>query len=309
VEGPNGLPIRLSFAPTVPEAQREALRRLPEMIEYAESVFGPYPFESMGATVTSTGQGLAFEAQTLPIFGSLGASQDAPVSSDTIASFEHTVFHELSHQWFGNSVSLQNWRDIWLSEGFAVYGEALWIEHMLGAGVRDEMLGEYYEYNFFADQLTSPDILKELTAADVVEALWEFGLCADEECFSLVGASGQEDLDKVPAEVMLDALAASGLPAEEFPGIPLTTGDPGGAELFSWTGIFGRGALTVHALRLEVGDDAFFAVLEGWTQRHDDGNGATADFIVTAEDVSGQELDAFFQAWLFELALPELVLP
>ena len=33
------------------------------------------------------------------------------------------MVHELAHQWFGNSVAIRGWRDIWLNEGLATYFE------------------------------------------------------------------------------------------------------------------------------------------------------------------------------------------
>jgi aminopeptidase N len=42
---------------------------------------------------------------------------------------ETTLVHELSHMWFGDSVTLTTWPDIWLHEGFATWSEWIWSEH------------------------------------------------------------------------------------------------------------------------------------------------------------------------------------
>lgn len=75
------------------------------------------------------------------------------------------------------------------------------------------------------------------------------------------------------------------------PGKPLPE-DP-----FAW--VYDRGALVVHALREEVGDEHFFAILREFLSRHVGGHASTADFIDAAEDVSGRELDDLFDAWLY----------
>ena len=84
------------------------------------------------------------------------------------------------------------------------------------------------------------------------------------------------------------------------------TGDPTRDRMFDGNGVYIRGALVLHALRLTVGDEAFFETLRTYHEEFKYRNAATADFIAVAERVSGQELDNFFQAWLFDRIIPEM---
>jgi aminopeptidase N len=86
---------------------------------------------------------------------------------------------------------------------------------------------------------------------------------------------------------------------------PIAIGDPGPSNLFSLT-VYNRGGLTLHALRLTVGDDAFFRILRTWTAEHRYGNASIADFISLSEQISGRNLDAFFAAWLGSGPIPAL---
>jgi aminopeptidase N len=82
-------------------------------------------------------------------------------------------------------------------------------------------------------------------------------------------------------------------------------GDPPSDALFNG-GVYQRGALTLHALRQEVGDAAFFAILRTFATRFAYGNATTAEFISVAEELSGLDLDDLFDAWLYEPELPPL---
>jgi aminopeptidase N len=82
-------------------------------------------------------------------------------------------------------------------------------------------------------------------------------------------------------------------------------GDPGADNLFA-PSVYRRGALTLHALRLEVGDDAFFSILREWLNRYGGSVASTSDFITLAESTSGQDLGEFFADWLGGGALPPL---
>ena len=98
------------------------LGQLPAMMTLFAGRFGPYPFETYGILVVDRPLGFALETQTRSLFGS--DAWNEPVIQA----------HELAHQWYGDSVSLEAWEDIWLNEGFATMGEWLWAESDGGTG-------------------------------------------------------------------------------------------------------------------------------------------------------------------------------
>lgn len=79
--------------------------------------------------------------------------------------------------------------------------------------------------------------------------------------------------------------------------------DPTPLGLFAGP-VYDRGAATLHALRVKIGDDAFFALARTWLERFGGGTAGTRDFIGLAEEVSGQDLDAFFEAWVYTPSKP-----
>ncbi|HEX6583735.1 MAG TPA: M1 family metallopeptidase [Thermoleophilaceae bacterium] len=76
------------------------------------------------------------------------------------------------------------------------------------------------------------------------------------------------------------------------------------SELFH-TPVYDRGAMTLQALRQKVGEETFLTIVRSWYAENRHSNVTTADFIALAERVSGQQLDQFFQVWLFEEGRPE----
>jgi aminopeptidase N len=94
------------------------------------------------------------------------------------------------------------------------------------------------------------------------------------------------------------------IPADD-PFWDVVIGDPGIPVLFHGA-VYVRGAMTLQALRNQVGDRDFFRILRAWAQRKAGGNGTTAQFIALAERISGEQLDGLFDAWLFTPAKPAL---
>ena len=172
-------------------------------------------------------EGFALETQTRPIYPP--RSSAGPNAS--------IIVHELAHQWFGDSVSLDEWQHIWLNEGFATYAEWLWFASRRPIGVQ--------------------------------------GIAADWCRFYPAGNRFWQ----------------------------VTPGDPGVSRLFSLP-VYARGALTLQALRRTVGTADFFEIVHTWLADHADSTGSTDQFIQLSEAVSGLELTAFFQEWLFTDAKP-----
>jgi aminopeptidase N len=115
-------------------AARASVERTPEILDAESQWFGPYPFEAQGGVV-DTGLGFALENQTRPVY------DDAFFRGGTNTS---VVAHENAHQWFGDSVSVDDWKEIWLNEGFATYAEYLWSDNQ-GEGTPAEIAQFTYD--------------------------------------------------------------------------------------------------------------------------------------------------------------------
>ncbi|RPJ41162.1 MAG: hypothetical protein EHM19_12465, partial [Candidatus Latescibacterota bacterium] len=100
------------------------------MMDAFEDLFGPYPYTGEKFSFVTTPLG-DMEHQTC-VFHSYALMSGTTTYDDILA-------HELSHQWFGDCVTYADWRDVWLSEGFATYCEALWHERAYGTA-------DYHEY-------------------------------------------------------------------------------------------------------------------------------------------------------------------
>ena len=234
---PNGQPVLNAYSENLGDfgpAARASIERTAEIVAWEESILGPYPFEAQGGVAGPLdGIGFALETATRPVYGPGFWRR---------GSNTYVVVHENAHQWFGDSVSVAQWKDIWLNEGFATYLEFLWSEYV-GEGTAQEVAD--FTYDFYP--------------AD--DPFWQ-----------------------------------------------VLPGDPGADQLFH-SAVYDRGGLTLHQLRLAVGDDAFFTIVRRWAAEHRNGNGTTDQFRALAEEVSGQDLDDLFQTWLFTPGRPALDTP
>jgi aminopeptidase N len=218
-----GVPSYVAVDPQL--SSGNVLRKLPEIVDFYVSIYGDYPFNAVGSIVDSAREvGYSLETQTKPVYDRMPD--------------EATLAHELSHMWYGDSVTLTEWPDIWLHEGFATWSEWIWSEHKGNSSAHQTF--EHY-YNTPAHDIR----------------FWT--------------------------------------PPPADPGAPFF--------LFNGT-IYIRGAMTLQALREKVGEMAFFQIMRRWATDNRDGNVTTAEFIALSEQLSGRNLDDFFDVWLYEPEKP-----
>ncbi|TFC46416.1 M1 family peptidase [Cryobacterium sp. TMT1-21] len=204
--------------------------RLGEMLSLFTARFGPYPFGAYSVVVTDDELEIPLEAHGLAVFGRNHV--DGAHGSDRL------IAHELAHQWFGNSLTVARWQDIWLHEGFACYAEWLWGE-----------------------------------------------------------ASGGPSADRSAAEhrALLDALPRD-----------IVVGDPGPHDMFD-DRVYKRGALALHALRRELGDDGFFGAVRAYTRDRRHGSISTDDFVEFFSVHTGSgEVRRIVDRWIYRTVLPKL---
>ncbi|MGW1286263.1 M1 family metallopeptidase [Streptomyces sp. NPDC002586] len=137
--GPRGLAVR----DVVPSGDRKALQpwldKTPAQIAWMERKVGPYPFETYGVLMAQASTGFELETQTLSLFEK-DLFTDAAYPKWYVESI---MVHELSHQWFGDSVSPRTWSDVWLNEGHATWYEALYAEETAHTSMAARMKAAY----------------------------------------------------------------------------------------------------------------------------------------------------------------------
>lgn len=88
------------------------------MMDRFETVYGPYPWDSKFSYVMTPKGDMEHLTQVYHIAGAVNG----------FTTYDWLLAHEMSHHWWGDCVTETVWSDVWLSEGFATYSEAVWFE-------------------------------------------------------------------------------------------------------------------------------------------------------------------------------------
>jgi aminopeptidase N len=218
------LPTWTLVDPQLVKASSAAIDSLPEIIRWESHIYGLYPFAAAGSVVDVAKLEYALETQSRPIYA--------------FAPDRTTVVHETAHQWFGDSVGLERWPNIWLNEGFATWTQWYYAERHGGR-----------------------------TAQQVFAKLYR-------------------------------------RPASDTGFWNPPSGHPGQAKNLFAVSTYVRGAMTLQALREEIGTQDLLRILRTWATEHRYGHGDIEGFIALADRVSGRHLRGFFERWLFQRGKP-----
>jgi len=152
-DGPDGLPLVNVIQTGDDTIMQPFIDETAEQIDYLDDFFGPFPFASYGIAMTDGYIGGAMEEEGRSLFSVEDFLGGGPNAGTALL-----LSHELTHQWFGDAVSPAEWKDIWLNESFATYGEWMWIDHAGYRSLEDSADGALDERQHSSYATGDPDI-------------------------------------------------------------------------------------------------------------------------------------------------------
>jgi aminopeptidase N len=149
----------------LPEFREQGEKLFPqfaEQIRFLEEIAGPYPFRADKYGVAHAPY-LGMEHHTIIAYG-------ANFENDNLfgqnAGFDDLHQHELAHEWWGNLVSVWDWRDFWLHEGIGTYMQPLYAEYLNGEESYRKMM-EFLRTRISSDRAVAPR--ESMTSQDIRE--------------------------------------------------------------------------------------------------------------------------------------------
>jgi aminopeptidase N len=124
------------------------LKDAEEYLNFYARNFGQYPWmkEKFGLVHTPY---WGMEHQTINAYGNN--------YKKTKLGYDFLMFHEMGHEWWGNYLSVADWADFWIHEGFDTYAEALYIEERFGKKTAKSFVNNRYKKNIQNEQAVVPE--------------------------------------------------------------------------------------------------------------------------------------------------------
>jgi aminopeptidase N len=126
----NGKEVSYYLEPAYSPYARNIFKNTIEMMQYYSDRLGvTYPWDKYAQVVVRDYVSGAMENTSATLHGEFVQKNNRELID---ADNDGIIAHELFHQWFGDLVTCESWSHLVLNEGFATYGEQLWLEHKLG---------------------------------------------------------------------------------------------------------------------------------------------------------------------------------
>lgn len=254
-----GIPMEVYGPVGTGDRLAEVFANTPAMVAHFEGLFDePYPWVKYSQAIVRDFAAGAMENTSATTFFPF-ASEAEPGSIDDI------IVHELVHQWFGDLVTNKNWSHLWLQEGWATFGEALWAEE------------------------------------EARRAVLARGGDEDEAA----SAARRAYIRSMRGNFRSSAMGGTQTSAPDDPALASNLWRNPDQNFMKANNPYARGACVLHMLRERLGDEVFWRGVRLYLDRFRFGAVETADFRMVLEEVSGESLERFFNQWVLRAGAPK----
>lgn len=241
------------------ERMRDVFANTPDMVAHFEKLFDePYPWAKYSQAIVRDFAAGAMENTSATTFFPF-ASAAQPGSIDNI------IVHELVHQWFGDLVTNENWTHLWIQEGWATFGEALWEEEVAH---------------------------RETTDAGGTE---------DEAA----AAARRAYIRHMRGNFRSSAMGGTRTSAPNDPALASNLWNTPDLNFMKPNNPYARGACILHMLRERLGDEVFWRGMRLYLDRYKFSAVESDDLRDILEEVSGESLERFFDQWVYRAGAPK----
>jgi aminopeptidase N len=334
-EGPTveNVRVRNYLASTTQDRMRKAIAEIPKIIKFYGDLLGPYPYPEAGVLTYSGDFFPGLETQGLIALPTEYADRyELDYNTEIVA-------HEFAHQWFGALMTFQTHQDIFVHEGFAQYLGWLYMISSFPVGldyVEQNIRSEYPSFvnrertyafasqaDFFSslrqdsgDRSLSRDqvaIALGLIFADSMPSSVRDALLSrvDAQGWTLKGLIlelGKLQFSRVvlSAHSYEELLKLSGTDLQvETPELYTPPGKLNVNDKLFNAGVYDRGAASLHALRLRIGDDRFWKLVRSFLDAHRFGNASNQDWLEHVQVQTDAATRSFHEHWLMDDRVPD----